>query len=86
MAAAELLTTPGSSLKSTIAAKRAIWGDHMLKYALIFFVISIIAGAFGFTGVARGAAGIARILFFLFLIIFIVLLILALTAGAHLAV
>jgi uncharacterized membrane protein YtjA (UPF0391 family) len=35
----------------------------MLKWALIFFIISIVAGALGFTGIARGAAGIAKILF-----------------------
>jgi len=38
----------------------------MLKWALIFFVISIIAGLLGFTGIAAGAAGIAKILFVLF--------------------
>ncbi len=53
----------------------------MLKWALIFFVISLIAGALGFTGVARGASRIAKILFGIFLLIFVVLLILALIAG-----
>jgi uncharacterized membrane protein YtjA (UPF0391 family) len=53
----------------------------MLKWALIFLVISLIAGALGFSGVARGAATIAKILFGIFLAIFIVLLLLALLAG-----
>ncbi|HEY0353044.1 MAG TPA: DUF1328 domain-containing protein [Enterovirga sp.] len=53
----------------------------MLKWALIFFVISIIAAALGFTNVAAGAAGIARILFGLFLIIALIFLVLAFTAG-----
>jgi uncharacterized membrane protein YtjA (UPF0391 family) len=53
----------------------------MLKWALIFFLISIVAGLFGFTGLARGSATIAKVLFFLFLIIFIIVLILAITAG-----
>jgi uncharacterized membrane protein YtjA (UPF0391 family) len=53
----------------------------MLKWALIFFVISIIAGALGFTNVAAGTAGIARILFGLFLIVAIIFLVLAFTAG-----
>ena len=35
----------------------------MLKWAIIFAVIALIAGAFGFTGIAAGAAGIAKILF-----------------------
>lgn len=51
----------------------------MLKWALIFLVISLIAGAFGFTGIARGAATIAKILFGLFLILFVIFLILAFT-------
>ena len=50
----------------------------MLKWALIFFVISLIAGALGFSGVARGAAGISKLLFVIFLIlagIFVILLV-----------
>ena len=31
----------------------------MLKYAIVFALISLVAGALGFTGVAAGAAGIA---------------------------
>ena len=34
----------------------------MLKWALFFFIISIVAGIFGFTGIAAAAAGIAKIL------------------------
>lgn len=52
----------------------------MLKWAIIFLVISLIAGAFGFTGLARGAATISKILFALFLVLFLIFLILALTA------
>jgi uncharacterized membrane protein YtjA (UPF0391 family) len=48
----------------------------MLKWALIFFLVSIVAGALGFTGIARGAAGIAKILFALFLILAVLFLIL----------
>ena len=40
----------------------------MLKYAIIFAIISLIAGAFGFTGIAAGSAGIAKVLFFVFVI------------------
>ena len=32
----------------------------MLKWAIIFAVIAIIAGLFGFTGIAAGAAGSRR--------------------------
>ncbi|HAU76937.1 MAG TPA: DUF1328 domain-containing protein, partial [Agrobacterium sp.] len=44
----------------------------MLKWALIFFVISLIAGVFGFTGISAAAAGVARILFFIAVVIFLV--------------
>jgi uncharacterized membrane protein YtjA (UPF0391 family) len=53
----------------------------MLKWALFFFIVSIIAGALGFSGVAAGAATIAKVLFGIFLVIFFVLLVLALAAG-----
>jgi uncharacterized membrane protein YtjA (UPF0391 family) len=52
-----------------------------LKWALICLLISLVAGAFGYTGIARGAAQISKILFFIFLILCIVILILAITAG-----
>ena len=41
----------------------------MLKWALIFLVIALIAGALGFTGVAGAAIGIAKFLFVLFLVL-----------------
>jgi uncharacterized membrane protein YtjA (UPF0391 family) len=52
-------------------------GTVMLKYAIIFAVISLIAGALGFGGVAAGSAGIAKILFGLFLILAVVFIVLA---------
>lgn len=56
----------------------SITQEHpMLKYALIFAVISLIAGALGFTGVAAGSAGIAKILFVLFLVIAVIFVVLA---------
>jgi len=51
--------------------------NAMLKYAIIFAIISLIAGALGFTGVAAGSAGIAKILFGLFLLVAIVFVVLA---------
>jgi uncharacterized membrane protein YtjA (UPF0391 family) len=53
----------------------------MLRWALIFFVISLIAGIFGFTGVAAGSAAIAKVLFFLAITLFAIFLIAALTVG-----
>ena len=51
----------------------------ILKWALIFFLISVVAGILGFTGVSAASADIARVLFYIFVVIFLVLLILALT-------
>jgi uncharacterized membrane protein YtjA (UPF0391 family) len=53
----------------------------MLYYALIFFIVAIIAGALGFGGIASATAGIAQILFFIFLIGFVVTLIMHLLSG-----
>jgi uncharacterized membrane protein YtjA (UPF0391 family) len=50
----------------------------MLHYALVFFVIAIVAAIFGFGGIAAGAVEIAKILFFIFLILFVVSLLLGL--------
>ena len=51
----------------------------MLRWAVIFFLISMIAAFFGFTDVAAGAAEIAKVLFYIFVAIFVVFLILGLT-------
>jgi uncharacterized membrane protein YtjA (UPF0391 family) len=53
----------------------------MLEWALIFFVISIIAAFFGFSGIAAGAATIAKWFFFIALAIVVLFLILALLTG-----
>lgn len=44
----------------------------MLQYALVFFVIALIAAIFGFGGIAAGAVEIAKILFFIFLVVALV--------------
>jgi uncharacterized membrane protein YtjA (UPF0391 family) len=41
----------------------------MLKWALVFFIVSLVAGFLGYTGVAAGAATIAKVFFFLFLVV-----------------
>lgn len=53
----------------------------MLKWAVIFFVISLIAGALGFTGIAAGAGRIAKILFGLFLVLAIIVVVVAIMIG-----
>jgi uncharacterized membrane protein YtjA (UPF0391 family) len=41
----------------------------MLHYAVVFFIIALIAALFGFGGIAAGAVGIAKILFVVFLVL-----------------
>ena len=53
----------------------------MLRWALIFFVVSIVAAFFGFGGIASAAAGIAKVLFFVFVALFVITLIAGLAAG-----
>ena len=49
--------------------------QDMLYYALVFLLIAILAGVFGFTGISIASAGIAKILFFVFIVLFLVSLI-----------
>jgi len=51
----------------------------MLRWALIFLVVGLIAGLLGFTGIAGASVTIAKFLFFLFLAICVVFLVLGLT-------
>jgi uncharacterized membrane protein YtjA (UPF0391 family) len=51
----------------------------MLRWALIFLVIGLVAGVLGFTGIAGTSFAIAKLLFFVFMVIFAVLLIGGLT-------
>ena len=53
----------------------------MLKWAIIFFIVSVIAGFFGFTGVASGTRTVAKVLFFIALAIFLVVLIFGVILG-----
>jgi uncharacterized membrane protein YtjA (UPF0391 family) len=41
----------------------------MLHYAVVFFVIALIAALFGFGGIAAGAVSIAKTLFFIFIVL-----------------
>ncbi len=50
----------------------------MLHYAIVFFVVALIAALFGFGGIAAGAVEIAQALFYIFVVLFVVSLILGL--------
>jgi uncharacterized membrane protein YtjA (UPF0391 family) len=53
----------------------------VLKWAVIFFLISLIAGFFGFTNIASGARTVAKVLFFIALAIFLVILVFGVMLG-----
>ena len=40
----------------------------MLRWALIFLVVALVAGVLGFGGIAGASMGIAQVLFFVFLV------------------
>ncbi|MFC4726629.1 DUF1328 domain-containing protein [Coralloluteibacterium thermophilus] len=50
----------------------------MLKLALFFLVVGLIAGALGFTGLAGASIGIAKVIFFIALALFLLFLVLML--------
>ena len=53
----------------------------MLRWALIFLVVALIAGVLGFGGIAGASMGIAKILFFVFLVLFLASLVMHLVRG-----
>ena len=57
----------------------------MLRWAFMFLIISLIAAAFGFTGVSAAAAGFAKVLFFIFISLFVIALIGGIAIGRRVA-
>jgi uncharacterized membrane protein YtjA (UPF0391 family) len=53
----------------------------MLRWTLIFLVVAVVAGAFGFGGIAAAAADFARILFFIFLVLLIASVVLGISGS-----
>src|ERR1700737_2238313 len=62
-----------------VARKLAERAMTILKWALIFLLVSVVAGICGFAGISAASADVARFLFYVFVVIFLVLLILGLT-------
>lgn len=56
----------------------------MLKWALIFLIIAVIAGIFGFTDVEAASATIAQWLFGIFLVLFVGALVIGVWFGSKL--
>jgi len=57
----------------------------MLRWALMFLVIGIIAALLGFTGVAGASFAIAKVLALVFAALFVVFLLLALAGARRIA-
>ena len=53
----------------------------MLRWALVFLIIGLVAGLLGFSGIAGASFAIAKILFFVFMLLFVVLFVLGLAIG-----
>ncbi len=43
----------------------------MLRLAIVFLVVALVAALFGFGGIAAGAVSIAKVLFYIFLVLFL---------------
>ena len=44
----------------------------MLRWALIFLVVALVAGLLGFTGIVGPSIAIAKLLFYVFVVLFLV--------------
>ena len=56
----------------------------MLRWALVFAIIAIVAGLLGFTGIAAGAAVLAKTIFYIFLGLVVVFIVLGVTVARKL--
>ena len=53
----------------------------MLRWAILFLIIGLVAGLLGFGGITGASFAIAKLLFWVFIVIFLVLLIAGLTVA-----
>ena len=54
----------------------------MLRWAIGFFVVALIAAVLGFGGIAVAAAGIAKVIFYIFVMLLVVSLLAHLMRGS----
>ena len=62
---------------------RTIWETIMLRWAFAFLILALIAGLFGFGGLASASAGIAKTLFLIFVVFAVIALIVGLVTGRN---
>lgn len=53
----------------------------MLRWAVVFLIISVIAAVFGFSGLSDSTSDVAQVLFYIFLGVFALTLMMCLIAG-----
>jgi uncharacterized membrane protein YtjA (UPF0391 family) len=56
----------------------------MLRWAVIFLIIALVAGILGFTDIASASASIAQFIFAIFLLLFLGAVVIGLTIGRSL--
>ncbi len=56
----------------------------MLRWAIGFFIVALVAALLGFGGIAFAAVGIAKFIFYIFVILFVVSLLAHLLRGSRL--
>lgn len=54
----------------------------MLRWAFGFFIVALVAAAFGFGGLAATAADIAKFIFYIFLALFVISIVMHLLRGS----
>ena len=55
----------------------------MLRWALIFLLVGLVAYVFGFTGIAGATITVAKLLFYVFLVMFLISLVMHLLRGGR---
>lgn len=56
---------------------------QMLRWALIFLVVALVAGLLGFTSIVGPAMAIAKLLFYVFVVLFLISLVMHLVRGGR---
>ena len=68
------IPSPFCKLSAVILIPDLKGGLAMLRWALIFFIVALLAAVLGFSGIAVAAAGVAKVLFFLFVVLLLITL------------
>jgi uncharacterized membrane protein YtjA (UPF0391 family) len=67
--------------RASVQPQQPVAETAMLYWTLIFLVVALVAGLFGFGGIASASAGIAKILFAIFIVLFLLSLVFGVVRG-----